>query len=85
MMQACLERIYVDPVYERACMSRERSVAKGEGGKRACMSREECCGRRGRREGVYVAGGVLLKEREEREMCDVFPGEDMSRRVYVCC
>ena len=41
---------------ERACMSRERSVAEGEGGERACMSREECCGRRGRKEGVYVAG-----------------------------
>ena len=27
---------------------------------------EECRGRRGRKEGVYVAGGVLRKEREER-------------------
>ena len=51
---------------ETACMSRERSVAEEEGGMRACMLREECCGRRGRREGVYVAGGVLRMEREER-------------------
>ena len=41
---------------ERACMSRERIGAEGKGEDRACMSREECCGRRGRKEGVYVAG-----------------------------
>ena len=39
-----------------ACMSRERSFAEEGGGNRACMLREECYGRRGRREGVYVAG-----------------------------
>ena len=41
---------------ERGRVCRRRSVAEGEGEERACMSREECCGRRGRKEGVYVAG-----------------------------
>ena len=45
----------------RVCRGRGRSVAEEEGGERL----EECCRRRGRREDVPVAGGVLRKDREQ--------------------